>query len=288
MKLLLALLVGSVSVAMQDPQESPFLESSDIAGAVILLAGRYDGAALAGHIDGGAELYKEYGFKALTVQQVRLPHGEELLLEFYRMTDSAAAYGVYSVSRHACETGDTVLGVACISPYQILCATGPWFCRIQNGSGSPAARAGARACIEHILRRTGVRRFEPAGVFRNRVFDSLRSNVKLIRGSLGIQNGLPDWSDLMDEVFGYDMQVVNVDSIEGVVADLVFRNGYDAERLAGRFGMQTNKTGVQMTSSDRVRRYAIWLSPLHVRIVESASSATGLAPYFTALVSPER
>ena len=54
----------------------------------------YPGAELYGHIDGGAELFLEFGFDVLTLQRYR--HGEdEFVLEIYRMTDPEAALGIY-------------------------------------------------------------------------------------------------------------------------------------------------------------------------------------------------
>lgn len=54
----------------------------------------FRGAELYGHIDGGAEVFLELGFERLEV----LEYGkgrEELQLELYRMTDGAAALGIY-------------------------------------------------------------------------------------------------------------------------------------------------------------------------------------------------
>ncbi len=51
-------------------------------------------ADLYGHIDGGAELFLEFGFEQLTVQRYR-SGGAEFVVEVYRMVDPAAATGVY-------------------------------------------------------------------------------------------------------------------------------------------------------------------------------------------------
>ncbi len=51
-------------------------------------------ADLYGYIDGGAELFLEYGFEQLTVQKYR-SGADDLTVEAYRMTDSAAALGIY-------------------------------------------------------------------------------------------------------------------------------------------------------------------------------------------------
>ncbi len=54
----------------------------------------FPGAELYGHIDGGAELFLEFGFEDLTLQRYR--RGEDkFVVEVYRMADPAAALGIY-------------------------------------------------------------------------------------------------------------------------------------------------------------------------------------------------
>ncbi len=62
-------------------------------------AGRtYKGNQLYEYINGGAEIYLEYGFVQVITQEYF--HGDEsLVVDIYEMTDAKAAYGVYSVHR---------------------------------------------------------------------------------------------------------------------------------------------------------------------------------------------
>jgi hypothetical protein len=55
---------------------------------------RFTEADLYGYIDGGAELFLEYGFEQLTVQKYR-NGADDFTVEAYRMTDPAAALGIY-------------------------------------------------------------------------------------------------------------------------------------------------------------------------------------------------
>jgi hypothetical protein len=59
----------------------------------------FRGEGLFDHINGGADIYFEYGFVELPVQ--RYAHGEKTVsVEVYKMNDPAAAYGIYSYNRH--------------------------------------------------------------------------------------------------------------------------------------------------------------------------------------------
>jgi len=54
----------------------------------------FTGNGLYGHIDGGAEIFFEFGFEELTVQRYSLGR-DAMEVELYRMTDAAAALGIY-------------------------------------------------------------------------------------------------------------------------------------------------------------------------------------------------
>jgi len=62
----------------------------------------YKGEDLFFYINGGAEIYNEYGFERVIVQDYTSSSGKSASLEIYEMTDSSSAYGMYSFK----STGD--------------------------------------------------------------------------------------------------------------------------------------------------------------------------------------
>ncbi len=56
----------------------------------------YEGEALYEYIDGGAEIYQEYGFREVAVQDYKNEAGKTVVLEVYLMSSPAAAYGIYT------------------------------------------------------------------------------------------------------------------------------------------------------------------------------------------------
>ncbi|HPB73006.1 MAG TPA: hypothetical protein PLX71_08505, partial [Phycicoccus sp.] len=54
----------------------------------------YGPGDLYNYIDGGAELFLEFGFEACTVQQYKRG-ADEAVMEVYRMDDPVAARGIY-------------------------------------------------------------------------------------------------------------------------------------------------------------------------------------------------
>ncbi len=75
----------------------------------------YQGEELYYLIDGGADIYMEYGFNRVIGGEFTNPAGIRLRLEIYEMTDNAAAFGIFSINHHSLkwnnEVGDeSVLG----------------------------------------------------------------------------------------------------------------------------------------------------------------------------------
>lgn len=71
--------------------------------------GRFNKEGLYGHIDGGAEIVLQYGFRELSVFKFE-PAGEpdsskEIVLEIYRMTSGETAFGLYSTKLEGGEEG---------------------------------------------------------------------------------------------------------------------------------------------------------------------------------------
>lgn len=62
----------------------------------------YKGEDLFFYINGGAEIYHEYGFERVIVQDYSSTNGKSVSLEIYEMTDPSSAYGMYSFK----STGD--------------------------------------------------------------------------------------------------------------------------------------------------------------------------------------
>ena len=102
-----ALLVAvTVVAAPQAPGDSRLMPIEGFQGAWKKAGSPrvFTSADLYGYIDGGAEEFLEIGFEQLTVQRYR-SGSEEMTVELYRMSDPAAARGIY-LARCGRETRD--------------------------------------------------------------------------------------------------------------------------------------------------------------------------------------
>lgn len=59
----------------------------------------FAGEDLYTYIDGGAEIYQEYGFRRVVVQDYKDASGTSVSLEIFEMTTPAAAFGIYTFKR---------------------------------------------------------------------------------------------------------------------------------------------------------------------------------------------
>ncbi len=60
---------------------------------------RFDGEDLYVYINGGAEIFNEYGFRRVIARDFENAEGAGVTLEIYEMADPAAAFGIYSFQR---------------------------------------------------------------------------------------------------------------------------------------------------------------------------------------------
>ena len=94
----------------------------------------FPGAELYGHIDGGAELFLEFGFDTLTFQRHRRGSGE-FIVEIYRMADAGAALGIY-LMKCGRETPDPGFPERhTVGRYQLEFVKGPYYARITSVVG---------------------------------------------------------------------------------------------------------------------------------------------------------
>jgi hypothetical protein len=178
--------------------DTPCLKSGDVPGSTVTHTGHYDGNALYGYMDGGAELYREYGFVDLTVQELEIGN-EQLLVELFRMRDSLASFGIFSVFRGDCQDDKSTTLYWCQSPGQVIGIAGRYFFRVQRMSTgqetSRAVRAVAKTLVD-VLPDSSLRaipwivgKSAPAGWQHHAVYAC---------GPLGLQNGFPDWADPLE------------------------------------------------------------------------------------------
>ncbi|MCP4546315.1 MAG: hypothetical protein GY835_07610 [bacterium] len=145
----------------------------------------YRASDLYGHINGGAELFKEFGFLSLNVQGY--VHGEEeLTLEIYHMDCPTGALGIY-LAQVGEENPAADLPVRhSWNPYQLSLIRGDCFVQVNNFSGDAGLLPVIRTLVEHTL--PGIPDHylgDPFTALPDR--DLMRGSRRLIRGALALE-----------------------------------------------------------------------------------------------------
>jgi len=179
----------------------------------------FTGTALYGFMNGGADLYYEYGFKELTSHEI-VYNGEEFTVDIYTMETPLDAFGIYSLNVHKCMRADSLGQFDCLSKYQLQAVDGNTYISIVFQSGSEAARKAAdELCqIYAVEGKSGIR--IPGQL--TYMTQSFSGTVKYMKGKLGINNVQPALNELLDGIDAYEVWYIeNADDRDNVALFLL-------------------------------------------------------------------
>jgi hypothetical protein len=141
---------------------------------------------LYGHINGGAELFFEFGFNSLTVQYYRRD-GVEFSVEVYRMTDSLAATGVYLMNRGKDAASAGFPERHSLNRFQLQFKRGPYYVLVHNLDGEETMIDEMLAFGRHMVSRLPPD--EPEEIFKELPGEALDpDSLRLVRGPVALQS----------------------------------------------------------------------------------------------------
>lgn len=157
-------------------------------------AQRFAGEDLYIYIDGGAEIFNEYGFRRVLAQDFESKDGRGVTLEIYEMADPAAAFGIYSfqTSGKGRPAGFGTDGE--IEEYYLRFWKGPYLVAV---TGFEAGGRGGGNLLEGVIavaRATDARMKEAAGppsFVKGLPREWIKPGFKYLRGVLGLNNIRP-------------------------------------------------------------------------------------------------
>jgi hypothetical protein len=142
-------------------------------------------------INGGAEIYHEFGFRQALAQDFTGPEQRLIALEVFEMNDSAGAYGTYSFkssgSGRTLEIGDEAM----LEDYYLNFRAGPYVVTLTGMSDDEITMQGitriARATAQNIQIEGEV----PAIVAELMAGDQKPERLHYLRGELAVANAAP-------------------------------------------------------------------------------------------------
>ena len=160
-------------------------------------------------MNGGADLYYEYGFKELVSREV-IYNGEEFTVDIYTMDTPLNAFGIYSINVYKCLRADSLGRFDCLSKYQLQAVDGNAYVSIVFPTGSSAARKAANELYRMFVAdgKSGIR-------VPNQLMYMVKTysgSVKYMKGKLAVSNVQSSLLELLDGIGSYEIwHVENID-----------------------------------------------------------------------------
>lgn len=215
------LLSYSLSLCSED---MPSISETDVSGCIITRSEIFDGNSLWGYINGGADVYLEYGFDKLLVQEAVI-RSYKITINIYRMKSPEAAFGIYSINKYKCISTDSSIIYSCITKYQFQFANSEYYVSVVNRSGTPEEQSYCSEISHLIFSKINPLQFNIPEVFQKEEI----CNVKFFKGILGLQNGYPDWIEMFEKYSSFSMYLYEYE--KGVTAFISFKSASESEEF---------------------------------------------------------
>ncbi len=233
-------LVLTISINAQI-NDFPRLTENDLPGIKITREQTFDGSSLWGYINGGADIFLEYGFDKLLLQELSI-NGLNFKVEIYKMNNPVSAFGIYSVSHYKCEDKIKSVKYSCLTQYQIQCAIDCYYISIINTNGSKEEQETSNRLFNHVTNKISWKDFSLPPLFNNKLLSKQKDQTKYFKGILGVQNGMMDWYDYFDGLGEFEIYVLpaKFDKGEAAIAQIKFHSGTDVNNFLKRAGIEIN------------------------------------------------
>lgn len=180
----------------------------------------YDGKGLWGYMDGGADLYLEYGFEGLLVQEITYKE-VPVKCEIYKMKDALSAFGIFSVQRHNCKQIPGFKTMHCCNNYQVQIVQGEYYISIINQTGTKAAQDVSAELAEKFASQISAKEITFP---KHPYFAGKSSKLIYIKGEISLSNVYPQALSYLDDVEGYNIWLLPSEDKTPAVSIIHFEN----------------------------------------------------------------
>jgi hypothetical protein len=254
------LLLSIPSTLLSQKDEILSVGRSDIPGAGFKPARTFTGESLYGYINGGADLYHEYGFLSVWVAEIDYMKGK-YKTEIYRMKSAEAAFGIFSISRFKCKSTAPVSVYTCQTPYQLQVCSGPFYISIVNRTATETDSVASVRIAESIVKKITEESADLSGYLPGISRDIIREKALLVKGKLGLMNGASEWEDYFAGMSGYtlvllpenDKTTLSVEfSAPGDLARFAALHGWKMDAITPLMNKVSDNESVRMLSDAHI------------------------------------
>jgi len=221
-------------IQAQIPDDFIRINAEEIAGLEILQERTFTKESLFGYMNGGAELYLEYGFERLVVSDLDYS-GNTLKVEVYKMPDVNMAFGIYSVNIFRCESNNGPSENYCESPYQVQFCYGDYYVNIINNSGTQDGLAAAKIIAAKLAGDIKGDEFSFASYIPEDFMPDTIYKILLIAGDVALGNYAFEYAEYIEDFSDYILMVV--ESGDNVMLIIRFETGDQIEKFRNSMGI---------------------------------------------------
>lgn len=210
LKHLIPILIVLTTTPCLAQEPFPRIDSTELPGSRISSARIFNGQALFGYMDGGAELYLEYGFKGASITDLNIGN-INYKVEIFKMKGPEEAFGIFSVSRFNCRSTPDISGFTCQTKYQLQVCRGPFYISIIGRKGNRTDSLNMLKIGKICIAKINGPDFDLTHFFPESSASVQQVKCFLAKGRLGIVNGAPDLEDYFSGITGYTAVIMNRD-----------------------------------------------------------------------------
>ncbi|MDH7514294.1 MAG: hypothetical protein QHI48_00260 [Bacteroidota bacterium] len=230
-----------IAFSSASAQERTILAGSDIPGWRMVETGFYEGKELFGYIDGGAELYLEFGFERAEVQRWVFG-GAELRIEAYKMMTREAAFGIASLSHVPEAIPSELWRWSWTGPRQVLFAKGEWFVTAAlSGTVLPNDSTVLHDAIRALLKRIPGKEMDPPPMFQKSALRPYEARLRFVCGPVGLQTAAPEWGEVFANFKNFTLYILDFPGRYGTCTVLMatFPLAEHATNFVKKIGVRT-------------------------------------------------
>jgi hypothetical protein len=179
--------------------------------------------SLWGYINGGADIYLEYGFEHLLVQEINFA-GEKIKVEIYKMNSAKSAFGIFSLYYKNSDQKYKGIDFSSISKYHVQAALGNYYLSIINSSGSEEAKTKSIRILEILHEGFSESDFILQGFILNMWLMKPEINIKLLKSKLSFENYAMEYEYFADKSPDTDKYYISFRTDEKNISMLYISN----------------------------------------------------------------
>jgi len=194
-------------------QEIPEITAEEIPNYYLNRNECFTGESLWGYMNGGADIYLEYGFEILRVEEF-FSEDETIKLELFKMDDPISAFGIYSIKTFKCEQSNITTTTNCFNRFQFQLLYGDYYIQLINESGSEKTKQTMISIAELLLQKIEDKELILPLRYLTDSLNLLPGAIKMFKGDLGIQNIAIDLRAYFNGIDGYQIYYAKTE-VEG-------------------------------------------------------------------------